>query len=216
MLTDMNLFVTGTDTGSGKTYVTCLLLTALRARGIDAVGFKPISCGDRDDGIAIAKASGDLPLDTVNPIHLQTPVSPYVACLLENHTIQPSEIISAYQTLAAQHEIVIVEGAGGWEVPILENYSFSDLAKDLQIPVLLVAGNKLGALNHTLLSINAIKQKAHSCVGIILNQLQDELDTAMITNKGVLETLAHAPLLDHLIHGQDFIDDETLDQIFHL
>ena len=93
------------------------------------------------------------------------------------------------------------------------NYRVSDLAKDLGLPVVLVAANRLGALNHILLTVDAIRAKGLTCAGIILNQLEDELDTAMITNKGVIEDLTGVPLLDHLIHGQDFLDEEALKRI---
>ena len=161
----------------------------------------------------LAAASGGLPLDEVNPIHLKTSVAPYVAGLLENHQIDPAALVSSYQKLAAAHPQVIVEGVGGWEVPIAPNYRVSDLAKDLGLPVLLVAGNRLGALNHILLSVDAIRAKGLRCVGIILNQLDDELDTAMITNKGVLEDLTGLPLIEHLIYGQDFLDEEVLSKL---
>lgn len=209
----MSLFVTGTDTGAGKTHVTRLILDALRAAGVPAVGYKPVACGDRDDAAILAHSSGDLPLDEVNPIHLKTPVAPYVAGLIENRQITPAELVSGYQKLAAAHPMVIVEGVGGWEVPIAPNYRVSDSAKDLGLPVLLVAGNRLGALNHILLSVEAIRAKGLRCVGIILNQLDDELDTAMITNKGVLEDLTGLPLIEHLIHGQDFLDEEVLEKL---
>ena len=206
----MSLFVTGTDTGVGKTYVTCLLLDALRREGIDAVGYKSVACGDRDDATLLAVASGGLPIDEVNPIHLKTPVAPYVAGLLENRSVHPADLIAGFNRLAAAHSQVIVEGVGGWEVPLAPNYRISDLAKDLGLPVVVVAGNKLGALNHILLTIEAIRARGLVCAGIILNQLDDELDTAMITNKGVLEDLTGVPLLDHLIHQQDFLDEEIV------
>lgn len=207
----MSLFVTGTDTGVGKTYVTRLILETLRNEGIDAVGYKPIACGDRDDARILAAASGGLSEDEVNPLHLQTPVAPYVAGLLENKSIDPAEILAGYHRLASAHDHVIVEGAGGWEVPISANYRMSDLAKDLGLPVLVVAANRLGALNHTLLTVDAIRAKGLPCAGIILNQLDDELDTAMITNKGVIEDLSGISLLDHLIKNQDFLDSAILD-----
>ena len=207
----MSLFVTGTDTGVGKTYITRLILESLRREGMDAVGYKPIACGDRDDAHALAEASGDLPIDRVNPLFFQTPVAPYVAGLLENQPIDTRVIVDGFQSLANDHQTVIVEGAGGWEVPIAPNYRISDLAKELNLPVLLVAANQLGALNHILLSVEAIRAKGLECVGIVLNQLGDELDTAMVTNKGVIEDLAGVPLLDHLIHGQDFLDDQVLE-----
>ena len=205
----MSFFITGTDTNVGKTYVTRLLLETLRNAGRDAVGYKPVACGDRDDAVILAAASGGLGLDEINPVFLNTPVAPYVACMLENRTLDPAVLIAGYHELAAKHATVLVEGAGGWEVPLAANYRVSDLAADLKLPVILVAGNKLGALNHTILTVNAIRAKGLTCAGIILNQLEDEMDTAMITNKGVVEDLTGVPLLDHLIHGQDFLDAET-------
>ena len=206
----MSFFVTGTDTGVGKTYVTRLLLESLRAQGIDAVGYKAVACGDRDDATLLAAASGGLPLDEVNPLWFQSPVAPYVAGLLENRSLDPAELLAGFHHLAGRHAQVIVEGVGGWEVPLAPNYRVSDFAKDLDLPVLLVAGNRLGVLNHVLLTLDAIRAKGLTCAGIILNQLDDELDTAMITNKGVIEDLAGVPLLDHLIHSQDFIDEDAV------
>jgi dethiobiotin synthetase len=207
----MSLFVTGTDTGVGKTYVTRLILETLRREGIDAAGYKPIACGDREDAVVLAAASGGLTLDEVNPVHFQTPVSPYVAGLLENRSIDAAALLAGYQQLASRHAQVIVEGVGGWEVPLAANYRVSDLAKELALPVVLVAANRLGALNHILLTVDAIRAKGLTCAGIILNQLGDELDTAMITNKGVVEDLTGVPLLDHLIKDQDFLDDRVIE-----
>ena len=209
----MNYFVTGTDTGVGKTHVCRLLIAGLRRRGIDAVGYKPVACGDREDGQIFAAASGGLALDEVNPVYLQSPVAPYVASLLENRSVDPAALVDGYQRLAARHEMIIVEGAGGWEVPVAANFRIADLAVQLGLPVLVVAANRLGALNHLLLTIGAIRARGLACAGVFLNQLGDELDTAMITNKGVIEDLSGTPLLDHLIHGQDFIDEETLAKI---
>ena len=206
----MSFFVTGTDTGVGKTRVTRLILEALRNEGIDAVGYKPIACGDREDARILAEASGGLTLDEVNPVHLNAAVAPYVAGLLENRMVNPAELLAGFQRLAAAHTQVIVEGVGGWEVPLAANYRVSDLAKDLGLPVILVAANRLGALNHILLTIDAIRDKGLTCAGIILNQLDDELDTAMITNKGVVEDLTGVPLLEHLIHHQDFLDEQLI------
>ncbi len=202
----MSFFITGTDTGVGKTYVTRLILQALREEGQDAVGYKPVACGDRDDAVILSAASGNLDLDVVNPVYLKTPVAPYVAGLLENRTVDPAELIAGYHHLAAKHHRVLVEGAGGWEVPITANYRISDLATALKLPVILVAGNRLGALNHIILTVQAIQARGLTCAGIVMNQLEDEMDTAMITNKGVVEDLTGVPLLEHLIYGQDFLD----------
>jgi dethiobiotin synthetase len=202
----MSFFITGTDTGVGKTYVTRLILETLRGEGQDAVGYKPVACGDRQDATLLAAVSGGLDLDEINPVFLKTAVAPYVAGILENRTLDPAELIAGFHHLAAKHAKVLVEGVGGWEVPLAANYRISDLAADLKLPVILVAGNKLGALNHILLTVHAIRAKGLCCAGIILNQLEDEMDTAMITNKGVVEDLTGVPLLDHLIYGQDFLE----------
>jgi len=207
----MNFFITGTDTGVGKTHLTRLMVESLRAEGRNAVGFKPVSCGDRDDGRILAEASGNLPLDEVNPLHFASPVAPYVAALLENKSIDPAALVDSYLKFSEGRDIVLVEGAGGWEVPIRESYFISDLAKDLGLPVILVAANRLGALNHILLTLGAIKAKGLTCAGIILNQLEDEMDTPMITNKGILTSLTGTPVLDHIIHNQDFLSEELLD-----
>lgn len=202
----MSFFITGTDTNVGKTYVTRLIIENLRAEGRDAVGYKPVACGDREDAAILAEVSGGIDPDEVNPVYLNTAVAPYVAGMLENRTVDPAELLAGYENLAKKHAQVIVEGAGGWEVPIAADYRVSDLAADLKLPVVLVAGNKLGALNHIILTVNAIRAKGLVCAGIVLNQLEDEMDTAMITNKGVVEDLTGVPLLEHVIHGQDFLD----------
>jgi len=202
----MNYFITGTDTGVGKTRVARLILETLRADGIDAVGYKPVSSGDRTDGEILAAASGGRSLDEVNPVHFQNALAPAVAAMLENRTLDCASLIEGYRKLAARHDVVIVEGAGGWEVPLARGYHISDLAADLALPVIIVAANRLGALNHIILTAAAIRARGLECAGIYLNQLVDEMDTAMITNKGVVEELAGVPLLDHLIHGQDFIE----------
>lgn len=209
----MSFFVTGTDTGVGKTHITRLLLEACRRAGIDAVGYKPVACGDRDDARILSEASGGLPEDEVNPVYLKSALAPYVAGLLENRPVDTAVLVDGYRRLQEKHQVVIAEGAGGWEVPIAANYRISDLAAELGLPVVIVAANRLGALNHILLTVGAIRARGLKCAGIFLNQLDDELDTAMITNKGVIEDLTGVPLLEHLIHGQDFLDEEVLEKL---
>ncbi|MGA0899601.1 MAG: dethiobiotin synthase [Luteolibacter sp.] len=206
----MSLFVTGTNTDVGKTYITRLIIEGLRQQGLDAVGYKPVSCGGLEDTEILAQVSGGLDADVVNPVQLLNAVAPHVACQLENREIDPKQLIEGYEKLAAKHDVVLVEGAGGWEVPLRSDYSMSDLAAELGLPVLLVAANQLGAINHSLLSVNAIRSKGLECRCIVLNQLEDELDTAMITNKTVIGELSGVALLEHVIHGQDFINDEVL------
>ena len=199
-------FITGTDTGAGKTYVTALAVEGLRARGIDAVGCKPVCCGERGDAERLAAASGGLDIDEVNPVWLQSPLAPYVAGLLENREIALAELVEPCRRLMERHETVLIEGVGGWEVPLAPGLAVPDLAAELGLPVVVVVGNRLGALNHALLTVRAVQARGLTCEGIILNELFDELDTAAITNKGVIEDLTGVPLLAHLIHGQDEIE----------
>jgi dethiobiotin synthetase len=202
----MGLFITGTDTGVGKTYVSRLLIRNLRQAGVDAVGYKPVCCGDRDDAVGLAEVSGGLDVDAVNPVHFKSPLAPHTAALLENRPVDPQVLIDGYHRLAAAHAVVIVEGAGGWEVPITADFRISDLAAALGVPVVVVAANRLGMLNHALLTVAAVRGRGLVCGGIIVNQLEDEMDTAMITNKGLIAGLAGVPLLEHVIHGQDFME----------
>lgn len=204
------MFITATDTDAGKTFVSRLIVEALRAEGIDAVGYKPVSCGDRDDARVLAEVSGGIELDEVNPVALGSALAPYVASMLEGRPVEREELINGYQALAAKHQVVVVEGCGGWEVPIAPGYAVSDLAADLGLPVVLVVANKLGALNHTILTVKSMKARGVKIAGLIINQLEDEMDTVQITNKGVIEDLTGVPILTHIIHGQDFLDIEDL------
>lgn len=209
-MTMTNCFIAGTDTGVGKTHTTKILLESLRADGIDAVGYKPIVCGDRDDAHILAAASGGLPLEQVNPVWLKTPVAPWVAAQLENTSIDVEALIAGYRILAAEHELVLVEGCGGWEVPITADYSTADIAQALGLPVVLVVANRLGAINHTVLSCQSIRARGMQLRGIILNHLVDEFDTAIISNKNCIPQVAKTPLLTEVIHSQDWIETDWL------
>lgn len=204
----MSYFVTGTDTGVGKTRFSCLLVAALREEGIDAAGFKPVCCGDRDDAVLLGAASGGLPADEVNPVWLKAAVAPLVAGMLENRPVDVAELVGKFRSFACEHRVVVVEGAGGWRVPLAEGYDMADLAADLGLPVIVVVGNRLGALNHTILTVDAIRAKGLPIAGLVINHLADELDTAAITNKGMIEQLTGVPILAEIIHGQDFLEVE--------
>lgn len=204
----MHFFVTGTDTNAGKTYVTCLLLDAARRAGFSACGYKPVSCGDRADAHGLLAASGpDTPtLEEVNPIHLKVPAAPYVSALMENYKLHTSTMRMGFSQLAARYQTVLVEGAGGWEVPLTESQTMADLANELALPIILVVNNKLGALNHTLLTLRAIEARGLTCAGIILNHVADERDPASISNRAVLERFSTAPILCEIMHGETAID----------
>ncbi len=200
----MNLFITGTDTGVGKTYITTLLLSAIARTGQTAIGFKPIACGDRKDAEIISNASNPPPksVDTINPIFLKTPAAPMAAASIEGITIDIDKIKSAHLELTRSYNHVLTEGAGGWAVPINPEYSMGHLAADLGNSVLIVVNNKLGALNQTILTANAIRSMGLELMGIILNHINDERDTASITNRSVLEDIIKPPLILDILHEE--------------
>jgi dethiobiotin synthetase len=190
-------FVTGTDTGVGKTYVVSRMVAALRKSGVDAVGMKPICCGDRDDADALHAASeGAAPLNDINPVWLRPPLAPYTAAMIEGRTIDLALIRECFERLRSTHERVIVEGVGGWRVPITRDYFVSDLARDLALPVVVVIANRLGVLNHTLLTVESIRACGLPCAGIIINHVATEgSDSSTVTNRGILEDLLDVPIL---------------------
>jgi dethiobiotin synthetase len=190
-------FVTGTDTGVGKTYVVSRLVAALRKSGIDAVGMKPICCGDRDDAEALHRSSdGAAALNDINPVWLRTPAAPYSAAMIEGRTIDLALIRESFARLRSTHQRVIIEGVGGWRVPIARDYFVSDLARDFAIPVVVVVANRLGALNHTLLTIESIRATGLKCAGIFLDHITPpDSDAAIVTNRGILEEIAGVPVL---------------------
>ena len=200
----MHYFITGTDTNVGKTYVTCLLLEALRREGREAVGFKPVACGDRTDAAAILHAchGASLTLDEVNPVFLKAPAAPCVAALLENKPIHVEAITEAFTRLTQRFATVLVEGAGGWEVPLTAKQTMAGFAQDLALPVIVVVNNKLGALNHTILTVRNIQARGMTCAGIILNQVADERDTASISNRAMIEQFLDVPVIAEVMHGE--------------
>lgn len=207
----MNYLITGTDTEIGKTYVTSLLLKDLRRRGVQAVGYKPVACGDRQDPRSLRDASDpSLSLEEINPVYLRTPTAPYIAASFEKAVIDPEVLLAGYRNLDSKYEMVLVEGVGGWEVPMAPGMLFSDFACMLDLPVILVVGNKLGAVNHAILTANAIRARGLECRGIVLNHLQEEWDTAALTNKALLQEFTGLPVLEELIYGQDSLDSSAV------
>ncbi len=201
-------FITGTDTDAGKTYVSDLLIRAFRAERVDAVGYKPICCGERDDAEYLRLASEErVTIDEVNPIWLKTPAAPHVAAMFENISIEPSQVKEGYDLVASKASVVIAEGAGGWMVPIAGmDYTVGHMAKDLGLPVILVVGNRLGALNHTILTIQSMRAMGVEPVGLVFNNLVEEQDTACITNKGIIEDMMGVEVLTDVIRGQQEIE----------
>jgi dethiobiotin synthetase len=198
----VNYLVTGTDTGVGKTFVTCGLVRFARFNGLDSVGMKPICTGDSDDVRQLLEACGFCePEHLINPVWYRTPVAPYAASVIENRLIDVSAICEAYAKLATRHTSVLVEGSGGIAVPILADYDFRDLAREIGLHVIVVAANRLGVLNHTRLTIEAIRSAGLECSLIALNSVQREADISQATNLSVMERLVDVPVAT-VEHGQ--------------
>ncbi len=141
----MSFFVTGTDTGVGKTHTVVQLLRILRSSGKSCAGFKPICCGDRQDAERLLGASADgLTIDEINPLWLKTPAAPLTAGQIEDVKINVEPLLGAFRALRARVDDVFVEGVGGWLVPIRSDYCVRDLAMEMRLPVLVVAKNRHG------------------------------------------------------------------------
>jgi dethiobiotin synthetase len=199
------IFVTGTDTGVGKTYVTAAILKELRRRGVKAAAFKPIACGvggRRDAKIYAKLMDNEVPLDLINPVFLRHPLAPVVAAKLERRKIDLPRVFSCYETLLSRYSVVLVEGAGGLLVPIQPNYFVADMAKELRLPLLIVARLGLGTINHSVLTVRQAKAMGLKVKGIVLNDtLGRKHGLAERTNIEVVPESCGAPLLGVMSHG---------------
>ena len=195
----MSVFVTGTDTGVGKTYTAAQLLRLARGSGLHCAGYKPICCGDRADAeLLLAASDPGLTLDDVNPVWLRTPAAPLTAALAEERQIDLQLIRQQFHGLRARFDFVVVEGVGGWAVPIRDDYFVSDLAVEMQLPVLIVALNRLGCLSHTMLTTQAVAASGLQCVGVAFNSREPSSDVAETTNMEVLKRISPVPVLPGL------------------
>ncbi|MDD5594076.1 MAG: dethiobiotin synthase [Candidatus Margulisbacteria bacterium] len=194
------IFVTGTDTGVGKTYATIYLAEKFRRDGIDVGVMKPISTGpdkDNDAWLLKKKLKLDDPIELINPVRLKYPLAPYPAAKLEKKKIDLKKIFSAYKELEKRHQTIIVEGIGGVAVPITEKYCVADLIHDLGLPAVVVARAGLGTINHTLLTIGALIDCHVEVMGVIMNGFTGK-DRSEKTNAEVIEKLSGVPVLEKL------------------
>jgi dethiobiotin synthetase len=200
----MNYFITGTDTDAGKTFVTALLTRSLRKAGFDTVAMKPVSCGEPGDTAEIrAAADNELSPGEVTPVSYKAPLAPIEAARLEGRTFDPEEILGVFRRLKSSRRSLLVEGVGGWMVPLAPGYTTADLAKAMELPVLLVVRNRLGALNHALLTLESIAAHGLTCGGIVINNHPaDDGDPAREGNRRLLRELTKVPLLFEIGSGQ--------------
>ena len=199
----LSLFVTGTDTGVGKTLVSAALLHALSKHHARVVGMKPVAAGTQcingvqanDDVLALRAASSlAVPPELDNPVLLPDPVSPHIAAARAGVKIDIAHLVACHRALAALADAVVVEGAGGFQVPLSASETGADLAHALGLPVVLVVGLRLGCLNHALLTADAIRARGLTLAGWVANHM-DATMLAQEDNIAFLQQKLQAPLL---------------------
>ncbi len=197
------VFVTGTDTDCGKTLISLGLMAAWQARGERVLGMKPVAtgCGPSPAGLRNgdalrlqAQGSALAPYELVNPYAFAPPIAPHLAAARAGMEIALPPIASAYRALAAESDRVVVEGVGGWRVPLSARLSVSDLPLALRLPVLLVVGVKLGCLNHALLTMESIGAQGSRLAGWVANTIDPHMQ-ASEENLATLTALLQAPCL---------------------
>jgi len=208
-------FITGTDTGVGKTAASCALLRAAAARGLTTAAVKPVAAGcDADgrnaDAIELMRCmTATLPYAQVNPVALAQPVAPHIAAAQENRHLRVGQLAGLCRgVMLSGADLVLIEGAGGWRVPVNERETLADLARELNAPVILVVAMRLGCINHALLSAEAIARDGLPLAGWIANQP----GAAMACHGENLDTLRRllpAPLLGELPRIAPWDPDEA-------
>lgn len=201
------LFITGTDTGVGKTFVACGLAALLRESGFRVGVMKPAEtgCVEKDgklfpeDAVKLKEASGcAVPLEKVCPFQLRDPLAPSIAAEREGGRVDIDRLLDIYDEISSAHDITLVEGAGGLMVPLLPSYTYADFARVLKLHTLVVAANRLGAINHLLLTLEHASCKGLRVLGYVLNQIQSEPSLAADTNRAALSTLTSVPCLGEI------------------
>ncbi|QQX82086.1 dethiobiotin synthase [Shewanella sp. KX20019] len=200
----MTYFVTGTDTDCGKTLVSSALLTAVKG---ETVGFKPVASGceqseqglRNSDALALMAASSiKLPYDDINPFAFLAAIAPHIAASEQNISLSPKKIqaqLNMAQYLGA--DFALVEGAGGWRLPLGDGHFMSEVVQAMQLPVILVVGMKLGCLNHALLTAEAIERDGLVIAGWVANQVDPDMANQQ-ENLASLQQMMSAPFLGHI------------------
>ena len=199
-------FVTGTDTEIGKTLVSAALLHILVQRGVQVAAMKPIAAGTEwrdgawhndDVDMLAAEVNVQLPLALTTPYLLQTPAAPHIAAALDKVVIDPSHIKTCFDQVRAHAQAVIVEGVGGFKVPLTDSYDTADMAQQLGLPVILVVGLRLGCISQALLTVEAIQARGLKLMGWVANTADAKMGFVQ-ENIQALQTRIDAPLLGHI------------------
>jgi dethiobiotin synthetase len=209
------LFVTGTDTGVGKTEVSCAIVAEARAAGLDLAAMKPAESGlgpgapSDSERLRAAAGGADDPA-LVCPYRFAAPLAPAVAARLEGAEVRLEVILGAARALLARHAALLVEGAGGLLVPLTAGGTYADLAVALGLPVLVVARAGLGTVNHTALTVEALRARRLAVAGVILNRIGPADDPSVPHNAAEIERLCGVPVLATLPHCADIAGREAI------
>lgn len=215
----ISLFITGTDTDVGKTYVSIGLLKCFRHRGLQTLALKPVASGCKkqrllwvnDDALALQReATILLPYENINPFRFEMPIAPHIAAkqqaMLLNKEKVSAHISQIMQSNSA--DILLVEGAGGWHLPLNEHDFMSMTVAELKLQVILIVGMKVGCLNHALLTRDAISQSGAQLVAWVANEIQPNMD-ALHENKAALDSWLQVPclgLIPFQAKAEDYLD----------
>jgi dethiobiotin synthetase len=201
-------FITGTDTGIGKTWVSAGLMHGLRGRGLTVAGMKPVASGceatprglRNEDALMIqGQCSREVAYERINPYAFEPPIAPHIAAQEAGVIIELDRIAEQYRQLSAQADRMVVEGVGGWLVPLNRRETVADLAKCLGLPALVVVGIRLGCINHALLTVEAIRARGVPVAGWVANRVEpatDRLEEIIGTLRGMID----APLIGTVPH----------------
>lgn len=204
------LFITGTDTGIGKTWISAAIMQLLKAQHQNVIGMKPIASGcestaaglRNEDALLLQQQSSiEIAYEQINPYAFEPAIAPHIAAAQSGVTIDIQHIKQTYQALSQQADWVIVEGVGGWQVPLNEDETIADLAAALDLPVILVIGMRLGCINHALLSAASIEQSGSKLAGWIANFVDPQMAEQQQNLLSLQQRIA-APLLGSVPYQQ--------------
>jgi len=195
MKTTKGIFITGTGTDVGKTFVACKIAEVLVKSGVRVGVMKPIASGNRKDSINLLKSSNiNENISTINPIFFRQPLSPLACTILTNKKVNITSIFKNFNKLKNKYDFILVEGVGGVLVPITKNYFVCDLIKAMKLSVIVVANPKLGTINHTLLTLDKLKNHKIPVAGIVLSGWTGK-GLAEKTNPKILADITKLPVI---------------------
>ena len=216
-----NFFITGTDTGVGKTWFTVAFMGALKRKGLSVMGMKPIATGaektkgrliNEDAKLILQNCSQMVSYNLVNPFVFELPSSPHVAAKHQGTVIDLDQIIKNYHFLKSMCDVLVVEGVGGWRTPITDEHSLTDLVSKLNVSVILVVGMRLGCINHAILTAEAIKADGLNLCGWASNHLDRVYSNSEETIKTLKKQL-DCPHIGDLLYNSDFDPDKLSTEI---